>query len=304
MEIRGRLARLFGNLGWKVLALVIAVAGWFFIASGREGYRDVAAPVEIRGVPEGCVLEGNIPARVSLRAAGKGRDLFRARADDFKVTVNLAGRDPGVYRIDLTPADVVYTGPGEVKVEEILSDRILVLTLERRITKTVPVRVDFAGTPKAGLYLGVPDVTPPAATLYGSAAVLDKIRAVTVAVDVNGRDASFVTRAPIAAPAGITLVGADEAAITVPLGPGERRTFRAPVVAKGAGGRRYRVTPAEVAVTLEGEAGRLAALDPPQVTISPRGAGRYPVRVDVPDYVTFVSVTPDAVEAAPTLQME
>lgn len=304
MEIRGRLARLFGNLGWKVLALVLAVACWFFIASARESFRELAAPVEITGVDEGCVVNGNIPARIQLRVAGKGRDLLRARAEDFKVTVNLAGKNPGVYRLNLTPADVVYTGKGNIRVAEVLGERILILEVQRYITKTVPVRVMFKGLPKTGWYVGAPMVRPATATLYGAGAVLDKIQAIAAVVDAAGRDAPFTTRVPVTVPAGVTLVGGDEVEVTVPVGPGERRTFRSKVTAKLTGDRVYRITPPEVAVVLEGEATRLATLEPPRVTVAPRGAGRYPVRVDVPDYVTFVSVTPDAVEVAPTAQME
>ncbi|MEE9457061.1 MAG: CdaR family protein [bacterium] len=298
MELRGRLRRLFGNLGFKVLALLLAVLVWFIIASGREGYREVEAPVELEGVPEGITVDGPEPERVLLRVAGKGRDLFGLRAADFKVVLNLADKDAGVYPVGLSTADVIYAGDKDVTVEEILSERIVIVKLERRVTKSIPIKVDFSGSPRAGFYLGVPEVRPAKATLYGSVTVLDKVRAVSVIVDAAGRDAPFGAEVPIRAPAGITLVGADEAAVTVSVGPGERRSFGGVrVTVRGVDRGAYELRPAEVSITLEGEAGRLAALGSLSAEIYPRGSGKYPVRVDVPDHVTLIAVSPGEVEA-------
>jgi len=300
MTLRGRLRRLFGNLGLKLLALVLAVAFWFFLASGREASRELDVPVDLQGVPEGMVVNGRLPEYVSIRVAGKGRDLLALRPDEFKVVLNVADREAGVHRLDLAPSDVIYAGGREVAVEEILSERIVMLELERRVTKTVPVKVDFVGSPAADLYLGVPQVDPPTATLYGSFRVLEKVRAVSVAVDADGRDGPFTAEVPIRAPAGITLVGADEARVTVPVGPGQRRTVTGvPLTARGAGPGEYRLFPAEVAITLQGEPGRLEALPPPAAYIFPKGPGRYAVSVDVPDYVTLVAIAPAEVEAVP-----
>jgi YbbR domain-containing protein len=300
MKLRGRLRRLFANLGLKVLALLVAAAVWSFIASGRAAYRELEAPVELKGVPEGITVEGPEPASVSLRVAGKGRDLFRVRREDFRVVINLADKEMGTHVFDLTPADVVYSGGGAVEVEEILSEKAVVVGLERRITKAVPVMVDFIGAPRTGYYLGLPAVEPPRATLYGSAAVLDKVRAVSVAVDAEGRETPFTAEVPIRAPAGITLVGGDEARVTVPVGPGERRTLTAiRVAARGPGAGAYELSPATVSVTLEGEPGRLAAPGPVTATVSPRGPGRCAVRVDVPDHVTLVAISPREVTATP-----
>jgi hypothetical protein len=300
MELRGRLRRLFGNFGLKVLALVLAVAVWFFIASGREAYREVEAPVELSGLPEGVMITGPEPATVSLRVAGKGRDLFRLRPEDFKVVINLSDREVGTHVFDITPGDVIYSGGSQITVDKILSEEAVIVGLERRVTKAVPVKVDFSGSPRTGYYLGLPEVEPPRATLYGSASVLDKVRAVSVTVDAEGRDAPFVGEVPIRAPAGITLVGGDEARVTVPVGPGERRTIHGIRVKKrGGGAGKYELTPAEVSVTIEGEPGRLAAPGAVTASVDPQGPGRYQVRVGVPDYVTFVAVTPREVEAVP-----
>ncbi len=298
MELRGRLRRLFGNLGFKVLALLLAVAVWFFIASGRESYREVEAPVELEGVPDGITVNGLDPERVSFRVAGKGRDLFGLRVADFKVVINLADKDAGVYPIGLTTADVIYAGDQNVTVEEILSERTVIVELERRVTKSVPIKVDFSGSPRTGFYLGLPEVRPAKATLYGSVRVLDKVRAVSVTVDAEGREAPFGAEVPVRSPAGITLVGADEATVTVPVGPGERRSFGGvPVKARGAERGAYELRPAEISITLEGEAGRLAAVESLSAEIYPQGPGKYPVKIDVPDHVTLVAASPPEVEA-------
>jgi YbbR domain-containing protein len=294
------LRRLLGNLGFKVLAFLLAVLLWFFIASGREGYREIEAPVELDGVPDGVTVNGPEPATVSFRVAGKGRDLFGVSASDFKVMVNLTDKDAGVYPIGLTNADIIYAGDNDVRVEEILSDRTVIVELERRVTKSIPVKADFSGSPRSGFYLGIPEVRPPKATLYGSVTVLDKVRAVSVVVDAEGRDAPFTAQVPIKAPAGITLVGADEAVVEVPVGPGERRNFsNVRVNVRGAGRGMYELRPATVSVTLEGEAGRLEALEKLTAEVYPAASGKYPVRVNVPDYVTLVAVSPGEVEAVP-----
>lgn len=280
------------------MAAVLAVLFWFFIASGRAGYRELEVPVELEGVPDGIKVNGPEPQKVKLRVAGRGRDLFGLGAADFKVVLNLGDKDAGVHTVGLTPSDVIYAGDKDVTVETILSQKTVIVELERRITKSVPVKVDFSGSPPSGFYLGLPEIQPTKATLYGSVTVLDKVRAVSVVVDAGGRDAPFAAEVPIRAPAGITLVGADEALVKVPVGPGERRSFPGvPVAVRGAERDAYELTPAEVSVTLEGEAGRLEALASLTAEIYPRGPGKYPVQVKVPDYVTLVAVTPREVEA-------
>ncbi len=297
MALRGRVRRLFGNLGLKVLALALAAAVWFFIASGREAYRELEVPLELRGVAEGFAVNGPVPDTVSIRVAGRGRDLVGLKPSDFKVVVNVADKGAGIHRIDLTPGDVVYAGRRGVTVEGILSEKILMLELERRVTKGVPVKVEFRGAPAGGQYLGLPEVEPALVTLYGSAAILEKVRAVSVMVDAGGRSEPFVAKVPIKAPAGIMLVGADMATVSVPVGDGVRRTFAdVPVAARGSGAGRWRVVPAAVKVTLEGEEGRLAALKQLKARVRPSGVGRYRVGVDVPDYVTLVAIAPAEVE--------
>jgi hypothetical protein len=300
MKLRGRLRRLFGNLGLKLLALVLAILFWFFIATGREAYRELDVPVELEGLPEGIDDNAPEPENARIRVAGKGRDLFGLRPSDFRAVINVRGKDAGAYTFELTPSDVIYSGGLDVSVEAILSQKTVIVKLERRIAKGVPVNVDFSGSPAAGYYLGLPEIEPSKATLYGSVTVLDKVRAVSVVVDAEGRDAPFAAEVPIRAPAGITLVGADEARVTVPVGRGERRSLSGVEVAvRGAKGGAYKVTPAEVSVTLEGEAGRLEAAGPVAAAIFPRGPGRYLVRVEAPDYVKVVAVTPREVEATP-----
>jgi YbbR domain-containing protein len=300
LELRGRVRRFFGNFGLKVLALLLACAVWFFITGGRQVYRELAVPLEIVGVPEGCVLNGAVPRAVSVRVVGKGRDIIRLKPADFKLVVNVAGKEPGVYRVDLTPADVIYVGRGDVAVDGIVSEKILMLEIERRITKSVPVVAEFAGEPAAGMALGAAAVTPPKATLYGSAAILDKVYAVVVSVDVQGRDASFTTRVPVRAPSGITLVGAEEAEVKVVIGPPSRRNFPAVVVTVAGTKAPYKVSPPKVAVTLEGEATRLAALKPPPASVNPAGPGRYQVRVDVPPHTKLIVVAPMEVTVEPS----
>lgn len=296
MAVRPRIRRLFGNFGLKVLALLLAAVFWFFITGGRVVYRDMEVPLELTTVPEGCVVNGQVPAKISIRVQGKGYSVLRARPSEFKVAVNLAGREPGVHRFDLSPADVIYSGKNGIKVERILSERIIMVELERRETRSVPIRVDFGGKPRSGFYLGMPQIDPPRATLYGSAAIIGKLSALVVGVDVEGRDAAFSVQAPIRAPAGITLVGADEARVTVPVGPASRRTFADVIVSVPGGPGSYQVTPARVAVTLEGEAGRLSSIKSLSAAVSPAGSGRYQVRVDVPEFTTLIAVAPFEVD--------
>jgi len=296
MAFRPRVRRLFGNFGLKVLALLLAAIVWFFITGGRVVYRDLEVPLELTAVPEGCIVNGQVPAKVSIRVQGKGYAVLRARPSEFKVALNLAGVEPGVHRFDLSPADVIYSGKSGIKVERILSERIVMVELERRETKSVPVRADFAGKPRNGFYIGVPQIEPAKATLYGSAVIIDKLNALVVGVEVEGRDAPFTVLVPVRAPAGITLVGADAARVTVPVGPASRRTFTEVTVNVPGGPNVYQVTPPRVTVTLEGEAGRLGALKAVTARVTPADPGRYQVRVDVPEFTSLIAVTPVEVD--------
>jgi YbbR domain-containing protein len=176
----GRL--LIENFWWRVLALAIAVVIWALVASEPELSTFATVPLQFRGLPDDIEMSTPPAETVTLELRGPSSEL-RGLTDSRSpaVVLDMTGVTPGIRSFSIDKTDVrlargvrlVRAVPSEVEFD-----------FDRRLERTVPVKVRFAGT-GAGLVARY-TVTPPSLTIVGPSRHVARISSVyTDPIDVS-----------------------------------------------------------------------------------------------------------------------
>jgi len=130
------------NLGLKILALVLAMAAWWFVTGESKVLVSFTVPLEIRNVPKGLTMT-NQPAReVEVRLSGPSSLLSGLRPSEISAGVDLTAARAG--RQFFTMDDRVVKIPPGIKVQRIFPSSIEVI-LDRTERRVIPVSVRIGG---------------------------------------------------------------------------------------------------------------------------------------------------------------
>lgn len=188
------------KLATALLSIAIALAVWFYVVTVVSPNSDKSfynIPVVTQGEAllqeRGLMITGTDVTTTSLHLEGSRIDLNKLSSSNIVVTMDVskiyeAGTHDLTYSVTY-PGDVASNAitilsktPGSVKV-----------TVEERISKTVPVQIQYNGTvsenymaDKENAELDVESVT-----VTGPKPVIDKIAAARIDVDLEGRSESI-----------------------------------------------------------------------------------------------------------------
>jgi len=133
---------LIHNFGWRVLALVLAVAIWAMVASEPELSTFATVPLEYRNLPDDIEMSSPPAETVTLELRGPSGEL-RGLGDSRSpsVVLDMSGAQPGVRTFSIGDGNVrlargvrmVRAIPSEVRFD-----------FDRRVERTIPVKVRFA----------------------------------------------------------------------------------------------------------------------------------------------------------------
>ncbi len=184
---------LLDNWPIKLASLLLAVTLWFYVTSKGKSELSLTVPLELRNVPQGMAVVGDVPAVIEVRLQGQERAL-RDISSFKKVlgTVDLSRTREGLNRIHLSPDDirrpagvaVTYLAPMEIEVR-----------LEKLLQKTFRLKPVVQGRPAPGYRLVSVTVKPPRITLEGPAGVIQQFSALqTMPIDITDlKDQTTVT---------------------------------------------------------------------------------------------------------------
>ena len=168
------------NLRYKILALLLAIAMWLYVSITQRNPLATQAfmvPVELRNVGHKTVASVD-PPRV--------RVFLRGRADDLEgpwptlpAFVNAARARPGRQMVEVS-----YVPPPDIRALRV-QPRMVKLTIEPIIVKTMRVEANVVGTPPPGYVLGEPQISPPTVNVSGVRPALSQVSHVVVNVDAN-----------------------------------------------------------------------------------------------------------------------
>jgi YbbR domain-containing protein len=153
------------NLIWKLFALVAAFGVWLNVASEPELATIVKVPVEYNNFPRDLEISSTIVDSIDVEARGPAGQLRSLNDSHIAAIVDFASvTAPGERTFTLTTAQLklprgialIRTIPAQLRFQ-----------FERRMTRAVPVKVDFSGKAPAGVTVVQTDIEPPDLTITG-----------------------------------------------------------------------------------------------------------------------------------------
>jgi YbbR domain-containing protein len=176
------------DLRLAFFALLAAVLLWGFTQSTATQERGFDIPVVPTHLPDDLILTARSSDAVDIRVRGS-RGALRRVPVDLEYAVDLRDAKPGTTsrEVDLTALDV---GRGAQIVSR--SPTQLEFTVERKISRRMPVKAELMGTPAVGF--AVADVQPNPRRLLVTGAESELLRLgelLTETVDVGGASESF-----------------------------------------------------------------------------------------------------------------
>lgn len=183
------------NIGYKLLAIMLALMLWYYVAGQRDPLveRTFPLPVEARGLSSEIVLTSPLPeVRVTVR--GMRSIIQNLRQEDILAYVDVSRQEVGEV---LLPVRV--DAPLGIQVLKVEPERIRV-ALDFYDEKRVPVRVQVLGEVDLGFTYQTPVAEPDAVTLRGPSKLLAKVQDVRAVLEVNGGKSSISRRVSVTVP--------------------------------------------------------------------------------------------------------
>jgi len=177
------------NWPLKLASLVMALTLWFYVTSKGKTELTITAPLELRNVPVGMAVVGDVPGTLEVRLQGQER-LLRDITSGKKVVgiLDLTRGRKGENVMHLSPEDikrptgvlVTYIAPSEIAVK-----------LEPLVQKTVRLFPRVQGSPLPGFRLVSAVAKPNRITIEGPASIVRTFtRLRTLPLDISGLRAS------------------------------------------------------------------------------------------------------------------
>ncbi len=188
------------KIGSLLLAFLVAFALWIYVITVVSPDSDATItgiPVELQGESvlqeRGLMIVANETPTVTLQVKGNRNDLNKLNRSNITITVDVtkidsAGTMNAAYNIRY-PGDV----PDNAITTHSQDPGTVLLRVEERIAKEVPVVVKFQGAVPENYLQKKETVDYPMIPIVGAKSVVDTITQAVVNVDVSGQKATFQT---------------------------------------------------------------------------------------------------------------
>lgn len=174
----------FRNIGYKLLAVVIALFLWIVARGTASVERGFDIPVVLQGLADDLVVVDRGADVVNVRVLGTRAALrnFDPQRLEYEIDVSTSKPGQAAFEVDLTRFDL----PRGARVVSRSPSRIE-LVFEKRITKTLKVRPDLEGAPAEGFRMKRVEVEPPRVRISGARSeVLRLSEVATETIDIAG----------------------------------------------------------------------------------------------------------------------
>lgn len=171
----------------KLLCLIAACCFWVYVMNEQNPIMEntYTVPVEKRNLDRSLVAM-NVPSSVKVKVRMARSDMIYVRTDSIKAYVNMEGLSAGDY-----PNTQIYVSvPGNEQVVSV-SPQYFDLKLDNYAVKSLPVTVEFIGTPDLNFSAEKKQISPDTITIAGSSTSIDLADRAVVSVNVSGKDKSF-----------------------------------------------------------------------------------------------------------------
>ncbi len=240
------------NLGLLILALVLSGIVWVSAVTSADPNEECSnpssLPLDVNGVPDRYILEGEVPSQVTIRLWAPRSVCQQMAADPNSVqaAIDLSGLQAGDHSVD-----VAYTISGQYVPVRILETNptTVSLTLEEFASRTLPLAPDITGEPAPGYTLGLPILNESRVVISGTRTLVDRVDKAIVSLDVTDATGEINTSRPVQLldASGALVTGLEISPATVIIRqiierPGTFREVIVRVIYQGAPAEGYRLT--------------------------------------------------------------
>ncbi len=258
------------NLPLKLVAIVLAILMWTFVAEQRRGETTelkFSTPLVFRNIPSNVEVAQTPVQSVSVLVRAQRRTANALNPNQFQVFVDLGNQLPGQLEYDLTARSISYLNappPEGMTVLQISPNRIP-LRLEETMQKELAIQPRFSGKPAPGFTIVQAKILPQMTQVTGSRKVMEQMHSIrTRPLDVQDLHSNVEMIAALDLPQGVRLAGKQEtqfrAKITVTGNPTRVLLKGIPVVFENVE-YTYKVSTMSLNVHLEGTREALAGLN-------------------------------------------
>lgn len=185
------LERLVTDWPAKLLSLAAAFLLFFFLNLTRLGEKYLSVPLSI-ALNEEYLPASQIPRSVRVTLKGEPETIGSIREDDITATLDMtAFKSEGIQRVNVRIERrglAISADPLEVKVDP----AEIVVSIEKKARKTVPVTPSFRGFPDQGYELVSYAITPPQVEVVGPAGAVARTADMpTDFIEFSGRNSDF-----------------------------------------------------------------------------------------------------------------
>jgi YbbR domain-containing protein len=190
---RELIAKIAENWPAKVLSIALAIVIFIFHRMSLLEERFFSVPLSIQ-THNRLVPSGSYPRMIRVTLRGDANTIYPILEEDIHAYIDLSKyTEPGTYR---APVQIRKQNTAlQTEALEISVDPLeLVLTLDERLSKTVPVAVKFRGAPEQGYELSSYTLDPTRVVIEGPKGLLGSVSELaTDTIDLTGRSNDFTT---------------------------------------------------------------------------------------------------------------
>jgi YbbR domain-containing protein len=176
---------LFDNWGIKLVSLALSLSLWFYVTSKGKTELTLTAPLELRNIPQGMTVVGDVAGYVDVRVQGQERSLR---------DITLGKKVGGILDLSMTKAgeNAVRVSPDDIRrpagvAVTYIAPSVIKVKLEPLMRKTFKLRPILHGALAPGYRIRRIAVAPPRITIEGpSSAVAAFGKLQTMPIDIQG----------------------------------------------------------------------------------------------------------------------
>jgi YbbR domain-containing protein len=185
------LARVANNWPAKVISIAMAIVLFVFHRMSLLEERFFSAPLNME-INSFLIPASPYPGMVRITLRGDANTIYPILEDDIQAYIDLNKyTEPGTYR---APVQIRKQGTAiRAEALEIVVEPLeLVLTLDERLNKTVPLRANFKGVLESGYELSSYILEPSQALIEGPKSIVADVETLaTDYIDLTGRSEDF-----------------------------------------------------------------------------------------------------------------
>jgi YbbR domain-containing protein len=178
---------IFNNWKIKLICILLALGFWTYLSSTGVKVDNVPGGVvlEYKNVADDMVVISDID-KISVKLAAEKNIWSKVSSDSIRAYIDLKNRSSGTYEIDVE----VSTEISDVEIEDFSPKKVLI-RIEPKKTKNVPVNIKIEGDPAEGMTYGVPNIDPETVEIIGAQTIIDKIPEASAVLRLNGENDSI-----------------------------------------------------------------------------------------------------------------